>query len=92
MRATPSGWWMNSSPERRVWPACARSAALERAPQELLVDVRVVRLDLGDQLLDEVFVMPSGVENAHRISVLSGFPLLARREGGRAVPAKSDGP
>ena len=39
---------------------------LERPPEELLVDVRVVRLDLGDQLLDQVFAMPLGVEDTHR--------------------------
>jgi hypothetical protein len=45
---------------------------LESAPEEVLVDVGVVRLDFGDQLLDEVFAMPLRVENTHRISVLSG--------------------
>ena len=58
---------------------------LERAPEEVLVDVRVVRLDLGDQLLDEVFVMPLGVEDAHRLSVLEALPeaLRAARNGAR---------
>ena len=51
-----------------VCPLCE----LERAPQELLVDVRVVGLDLGDQLLDQVFAMPFCVEDTHEISVLSG--------------------
>ena len=44
---------------------------LERAAEQLLVDVRVVRLDLGDQLLDEVFAMPFRVEDSHEFSVLS---------------------
>ena len=44
---------------------------LERAAEQLLVDVRVVRLDLGDQLLDEVFAMPLRVEDTHGFSVLS---------------------
>ena len=45
---------MNSSPERRVWPCVRLLRDLERAAEEVLVDVRVVDLDLGDQLLDEV--------------------------------------
>jgi hypothetical protein len=45
---------------------------LERAAEEFLVDVGVVRLDLRDQLLDQVFAVPFRVENTHGISVLSG--------------------
>ena len=52
---------------------------LERAAEQLLVDVRVVRLDLGDQLLDQVFAMPFRVEDTHEFSVLSGFRPLAGR-------------
>ena len=57
---------------------------LERAPEEVLVDLRVVRLDLGDELVDEVLVMPLGVENAHRLSVLRGSvrPFPAARNPG----------
>ena len=62
---------MNSSPDRRVWPVVRALRELERATQKLLVDVRVVRLDLGDQLLDEVFAMPFCVEDTHEFSVLS---------------------
>ena len=51
---------------------------LERPPEQLLVDVRVVRLDLGDQLLDEVFVMPLRVEDTHGISVLSAVSRSSR--------------
>ena len=57
---------------------------LERPSQQLLVDVRVVRLDLGDQLLDQVFAMPLGVEDTHEISVLSavsGSVHAGRRRG-----------
>ena len=53
-------------------PRVGALGELERPAQEILVDVRVVRLDLGDQLVDEVFVMPFGVENTHRLSVLRG--------------------
>ena len=42
----------------------------ERARQQLLVDARVVRLDGRDQLVDEVLVMPIGVDDSHRPSVL----------------------
>jgi len=65
-------------------PACLARVrplrVLERPTQKLLVDVRVVRLDLGDQLLDEVFAMPSLVENRHGISVLSGVSRPCSRE------------
>ncbi len=61
---------------------------LERAAQEILVDVRVVGLDLGDQLVDEVFVMPFGVEDAHRLSVLRGpfGPGCGARKVSRSAP------
>ena len=62
---------------------------LERTPQEILVDVRVVGLDLGDQLLDEVFVLSLGVENAHVISVLSAFRAHFAGAGGPARAPKS---
>ena len=74
--------------ERMVDELLARTARLARVgalrvlegpAQELLVDVRVVRLDLGDQLLDEVFAMPSRVEDSHGISVLSGVFEPPRR-------------
>jgi hypothetical protein len=59
-----SGWWMNSSPERRVCPECAFSAySKARRSNSLSTHVGVVRLDLGDQLLDQVFAVPSGVED-----------------------------
>ena len=56
------------------------STEIPESIRELLVDVRVVRLDLGDQLLDEVFAMPSLVENSHGISVLSGVSRPCSRE------------
>ena len=73
--------------------ACVRALGeLERPPQELLVDVRVVRLDLGDQLLDQVFAMPLGVEDTHGISVLSRVSGSSCREGGGACPRTRDRP
>jgi hypothetical protein len=38
---------------------------LERAADEVAVEVRVVRLDLGDQLLDEVLMVTPGIEDTH---------------------------
>ena len=67
-------------------PRLARVRALgelERAPEQVLVDLRVVRLDLGYQLLDEVFVVPFCVENAHVLSVLSTFRTLPARRSAR---------
>ena len=61
----------------RLARVCAL-CVLERAAEKLLVDVRVVRLDLGDELLDEVFAMPSRVEDSHGISVLSGVSRSSR--------------
>ena len=57
---------------------------LERPAEQLLVDVRVVRLDLGDQLLDQVFAMPLRVEDTHGISVLS--PVSGSFLAGRSSP------
>ena len=88
--------------ERVVDELLARAADLpvvrtlrdgERVPQKVPVDVGVVALDLGDQLVDEVLVMPLGVEDTHRLSVLSvsrhPFPAPA----GRNEPdANSDHP
>src|SRR5262249_21710653 len=54
-------------------PLVSALGELEGAAQELLVDVGVVRLDLGDELLDQVFAMPLGVEDTHIVSVLSAF-------------------
>ena len=66
---------------------------LERPAEELLVDVRVVRLDLGDQLLDQVFAMPLRVEDTHEISVLSrGFRLLPAGQERADVATNSDVP
>ena len=73
MRATPSGWWMNSSPDRRVCPACARSAASNARRRRSRSTSGLYVVDLGDQLLDEVFAVPLRVEDAHRLSVLSGL-------------------
>ena len=53
-------------------PGMCALGELECATEKLLVDVRVVRLDLGNQLLDEVFAMPFFVEDTHEFSVLSG--------------------
>ena len=67
---------MKSSPERRCWPSCAFAAKTERAGEQLPVDVGLVRLDVGDQLVDEVLVMPFDVDDSHELSVLarSGEP------------------
>ena len=45
-------------------PGVSALGGLECAPEQVLVDVRVVRLDLGDQLFDEVFAMPLRVEDS----------------------------
>ena len=56
-------------------PACLALVGslgeVERAAKEVSVDLRVVRLDLGDQLIDEVLVMSPFVEDGHGFSVLS---------------------
>ena len=52
-------------------PGVRTLGELESPSEQLLVDVRVVGLDLGNQLLDQVFAMPLGVEDTHEISVLS---------------------
>ena len=56
---------------------------LECAPNEAAVEVRVVRLDLGDQLLDEVLVVAFCIEDTHGISVLGWFrdPSRGTRRG-----------
>src|SRR5262249_8232587 len=46
---------------------------LEGPPKQVTVDLGVVVGDLGDELLDEVFVVSLGVEDAHRPSVLARF-------------------
>ena len=78
-------------PERMVDELPARAPRLplacpfrdhERVPQEVAVDLRVVRTDLGNQLLDEVFVMPLGIENTHGVSVLRPIPKAFLVEGG----------
>ena len=60
---------------------------IEGAPEKVSVDLRVVRLDLGDQLVDEMLVMSLRVEDGHRLSVLSTFcePCRARRNTRRDV-------
>jgi hypothetical protein len=65
----------------------------EGVAQKILVDVRVVALDLGDQLVDEVLVMPFRVEDAHSLSVLapSRDPFLAPAGGARGA-AKTGSP
>jgi len=46
--------------------ACVRAfSELERSSEQVFVDVRVVRLDLSNHLLDEVFVVSFRVEDAH---------------------------
>ena len=98
--AAPHGWWMNSCPERRSCPSCACGREAERPREQLPVDVGLVGLDLGDQLVDEV-LMP--LEHRHRPSVLRRrAPILpptrgrageefAPRRGNRASPC-SDAP
>ena len=61
---------MNSWPDWRTWPGVGLRGVVERPGQELPVDVRLVRLDLGDQLVDEV-LMP--FEHCHDPSVAPGF-------------------
>ncbi len=41
----------------------------ERAADEVAVDVRVVRLDAGEQLLDEALVVLLGADDRHEPSV-----------------------
>src|ERR671937_1665882 len=45
----------------------------ERAREELAVDLRVVRGDLFEQLVDEVLMRSVSLENGHESSVLRGF-------------------
>ena len=47
----------------------ARLGDLERPADQVAVDVRVVRLDAREQLLDEVLVVPLGVDDRHGLSV-----------------------
>ncbi len=62
---------------------------VERAAQEVSVDLRVVRLDLGDQLIDEVVVMSPFVENGHGFSVLSTICATFSRGGTRPRALKT---
>ena len=69
---------MNSCPDARLAGVRVRGV-VERAGQQLAVGVRLVRLDLGEQLLDKVRML---LDYCHRLSVsppfAEGFPPAAR--------------
>ena len=75
---------MNSWPDRRTWPGVGVRRVVERAGQQLPVGVRLVRLDLGEQLVDEVLM---SLEYCHRPSV----PLAFRRVHPRLSEPRSGG-
>ena len=50
-------------------PAVAALGDLERPPDQVPVDLRVVGLDARKQLLDEVLVVPLSVDDRHELSV-----------------------
>ena len=52
--------------------AVASLGGLERAPDEVAVDARVVRLDRREQLLDEALVVLLGIDDGHELSVRAG--------------------
>ena len=60
---------------------------LERPRQQLAVDVGLVRLDLGDQLVDEVLV---AFQNGHRSSVPRPSRGFRNPSGGNAVLPMND--
>ena len=64
--------------------AVALLGDLERPADEVAIDVRVVRLDAREQLLDEVLVMALGVDDRHDLSVRaeSEVPLLRGEDDG----------
>ena len=70
--------------------AVAALGDLERAADQVPVDVRVVGLDAREQLLDEVLVVPLGVDDRHGLSVRARpaeVPPFARRRRS-AAPAR----
>ncbi len=52
--------------------AVAALGRLERAPDEVAIDARVVRLDRREQLLDEALVVLLGIDDGHQLSVRAG--------------------
>ena len=59
---------------------------LERPPDEVAVDARVVRLDARQQLLDEVLVVLLGADDRHGPSVRPGHASSPRpEEAGRGA-------
>ncbi|MDX6452850.1 MAG: hypothetical protein QOH16_2899, partial [Gaiellaceae bacterium] len=52
-------------------PGMGLRGVVERPGQKLPVDVRLVRLDLGEQLVDEILV---SFEYCHDLIVPPGFP------------------
>src|SRR5262249_61205717 len=68
-------------------PVVRGRGEVERPPQELLVRVGLVRLDLGQQLLDEIVM---SFEYRHQLSVPGGFRDLVPRLG--LLPREGDFP
>jgi len=64
--ATPNGWLMNSSPERRCWPACALAANENARARRDRVDLRLVLGHRLDQLIDELLMTLRYLEYGHR--------------------------
>ncbi len=63
-----------------------RLGVLERAADQLLVDPGVVRLDRGEELLDEVLVVAVGVDDGHGGSLLSELLHRIGRSGPEREP------
>ena len=87
--ADAHGWWMNGSPERRTWPVVRGRRELEGAGDQLLVDVGVVRLDVRDQLVDEVLVVPLNVNDSHHFQC-TGLPSGRNSPEGLRVATGND--
>ena len=72
---------MNSWPERRTCPSCAFAAKWNARVSELPIGVRLVGLDLGEQLVDEILM---SFEYRHHSSVpRAGFRHPAAPRTGR---------
>ena len=87
--ATPNGWWMNSSPERRCWPSCALGRERERAGEQIAVEIGLVALDRRDQLVDELLMTLGYLEDGHIHSVLRAS---GAKPSARGVPLPKEEP
>jgi hypothetical protein len=70
-------------------PVVGLGGEAKRSREQVPIDVRVVGLDVRDQLVEQLLVLFARFEDGHRKSVLPGFPLpclAARLEGGPLKP------